>query len=126
MSDGAPPVPAHVAPYVRALGLDRAVDFLLAFGGAPMSFSMRERQRSRALDLVGLDGVQALQREVGRATRVPLAKQWIAQYLHTARGLGIHDIARRMHASDVSVAAWVRGQKPKSGKTPIGNQLTLL
>lgn len=60
---------------------------------------------------------QALASEFGCTTvRVPLPKRWMAEYLHHVQGEGIHDIARRLHASTVSVSAWVRGSTPASGK----------
>jgi len=119
-----PPDQPHT-PYVRALGADLAVDFLLAFGGASLYFARSPSDRAAAVALVGQDGVIALEREIGqRAGRVPLAKQWIAQYLKAHRDLKVQEIARRMHASDVSVRAWLRGEAP-SGKLN-RNQLPLL
>lgn len=119
-----PPVPANLAPYVRALGAELAVEFLLQFGGAPMYFGRQPTERARAMQVVGEAGIQALEREVGqRAGRVPLAPRWICQYL-AATGMPIHEIARRTRISDVTVRAWVKG-RTRGGKWSPAEQLRL-
>lgn len=106
----------NVEPYVRALGMDKAVDFLLAFGGAPMSFSVRPSDRSKVVQLVGVEGCQALAREIGRAARVPVAKRFVAQYLRAVRRMGTHEIARTMRITDDTVRTYLRGERAPSGQ----------
>jgi hypothetical protein len=53
-------VPAQVEPYVEALGLDLAVQFILHFGGAELYIRRREDLSSELAALVGPDGVAAL------------------------------------------------------------------
>lgn len=115
-----PPAPAELAPYVRALGTERTVALIMELGGAPLYFAGRASRRSRVATIVGADGVEALAREIGKGTsRVPLCKRWIAQYL-SAHGLSAQEIARRMHVTDVTVRAYLRGESApgKLNKSP--------
>lgn len=103
-------VPDHVVPYVRAVGLHKTVQLLLECGGAPLYFAKNPTFRSRVVAIVGEEGVQALEEELGtRAPRVPLANRWIATYL-AADGMKVHEIARRMHTSDVTVRNYLKGR----------------
>lgn len=91
--------PASVDPFVRALGPDRAVELFLVFGGSVLYLSEKPRVGARLLDIVGLDGVQALVREFGSGhVNVPLANAWIAQRLDE-RGVSRAEIARRLRVS---------------------------
>lgn len=118
-----PRPPAHVEPYVTALGAERAVRFLLAFGGADLYIAPNPKGSSLAVEVIGLDGLQALAAIRDKLQyRVPTAKGWLAQYLSTVEGLSNADIARRLHASTTSVKRWLSGD----GKRPFNhNQLTL-
>ncbi|RWR26825.1 helix-turn-helix domain-containing protein [Sinirhodobacter populi] len=103
-----PRPPAHVAHYVEALGRDRAIRFLLEFGGAELYIATAPKGRSRLSEVIGLDGAAAL---AGIAhllpKRVPTAKPWIAQCLRVD-GLNVAAIARLLHVSDVSVRKWLK------------------
>lgn len=108
-----PEPPANVAPYVRALGPEKAVRLLLAFGGAPAYFSANPQARSRLVQCVGTDGVRALEKEFGnRPGRIPLAKRWIALYLRS-EGVSVQEIARRLHTSDFTVRRYVNGESTR-------------
>ena len=75
-----PRPPAHIEPYVTALGAEATVRFLLAFGGAPFYVAANPKGASKAVDVIGLDGMQALARIRDRLPhRVPLAKPWVAK-----------------------------------------------
>lgn len=103
-----------VAPYVRALGEERAAAFFLHFGGASLYFARRPTERASAVAIVGEDGVRALEKEIGQqAPRVPLAKGWIARYLHGQR-VPIQEIARRVRASTPAVREWIYGPRERS------------
>lgn len=105
-----PPPPAHVAPYVAALGLDRAVAFLLAFGGAEIYLADRPQARSQVAAVVGADGAAALASRLGRGSlRIPTAKPWIAA-VRRHQGRSVAEIARELHASDVAVRGWLKRQ----------------
>lgn len=109
----APVPPAHVAPFVEALGAEGAIEVLLQFGGAEVHMAGRPRARSRLVAAIGPEAAARLAAVADRLPRRwPLAKPWIAQSLH-AQGLPVAEIARRLHASDVAVRGWVRG-----GRTP--------
>lgn len=113
------PEDEQLAPYIRAIGEEKTVQLVLACGGAPLYFAKNPTLRSRVTQIVGEDGVKALEREVGdRAGRVPLAKKWIATYL-AAQGIGVQEIARRMHTTDVTVRNYLQGRSAPG-------QLTLL
>lgn len=101
-----PKPPAHVEPFVRVLGVDEALEFLLEFGGASLHFSERPQDRSRVVQAIGREATIAL---AGCAlpVRIPTAKPWIAQVLRT-KGLPVSEIARRLHSSDVAVRGWLK------------------
>lgn len=101
--------PAHVEPFVTALGVDRAVEFLLAFGGAPIYVAgVRFTQANRLVPVIGEDGVAALNREFGsRIDRVPVAKVWIAR-VWASRDVPVLEIARRLHTTDKTVRGWLK------------------
>lgn len=99
---------AQVAPYVEALGVDLAVEFLLSFGGAEIYLAVSPKSRSRVAQMVGHDNAEALAAKSDRMQRrVPLANQWIAKVLKS-RGLSNADIARRMRTTDVTVRSWLK------------------
>lgn len=103
-----PPPPAHVAPFVEAVGAEAAVELLLRFGGAEVHVAGRPRARSRLVAAVGEAAAARLAAVADRLPRRwPLAKPWIAQCLH-AQGLPVAEIARRLHASDVAVRGWLK------------------
>lgn len=103
-----PEPPAQVAPYVDVLGHETALDFLLEFGGAELYLARQPQRRSRLARLVGAERARALAAISDRLPpRVPLAKAWCARMLR-AKGLPVAEIARRLHASDVSVRGWLR------------------
>ena len=106
--------PANIAPYVQVLGVDGAVEFLLAFGGAELYLSPRAKDRSRVVKLMGRAKALELAGHADRLpARVPTAKPWLAARLKD-RGLSIQDIARTLHASDVSVRGWMRGHRERA------------
>jgi hypothetical protein len=102
-----PAPPAHVEPYVRVLGIESAVEFLMTFGGAELYLAAKPKGRGRLAALVGIDKAAALARAAEHLPRrVPTAKPWIARVMH-AKGLPKAEIARRLHQSDVSVRRWI-------------------
>lgn len=123
-----PRAPAHVQPFVDALGLDDAVRFLLHFGGAELTISPNPRD-GELVEVLGLDGARALADLAARTVlprRIPTAKPWLARLLKS-EGLSHAKIARKLHVSDVAVRRYVAGQNhagegPKTGSK---DQLTL-
>lgn len=116
MTDSYPKPPAHAAPYVDILGSALAVRFLLTFGGAELYMAANPTERSRVVQLVGVD----LARALGEAaddfpTRVPLAKPWLAACL-CHEGLSVADIARTLRASDTTVRGWLRAHPYRSSR----------
>ncbi len=108
-----PPPPQHVTPFVRVLGHEGAVKFLLAFGGGEIYLAAMPKGRSRLVELVGVEKAAALAEAVGQMKlRVPTAKPWIARCMR-AQGLTIAEIARQLHSTDVSVRRWLKeGGRP--------------
>lgn len=101
------PIPAHVRPYVAALGEEGAVRFFLSLGGALAYLSENPQSNSQVVRLVGRDGAVALARQVGAGpVRVPTAKPFIAAHFE-AKGENRQQIARRLHVSDVTVRRWL-------------------
>uniref|UniRef100_A4WS26 Uncharacterized protein n=1 Tax=Cereibacter sphaeroides (strain ATCC 17025 / ATH 2.4.3) TaxID=349102 RepID=A4WS26_CERS5 len=113
-----PPPPQHVEPFVRVLGPEGAVEFLLAFGGGEIYLAATPKGRSRLVEMVGVEKAAALADAVGQMKlRVPTAKPWIARCLR-AQGLAIAEIARRLHATDVSVRRWLKESGHVAVKDP--------
>ena len=110
------PPPAHVEPYVRVLGHELAFDFLMRFGGAELYLSPTPKGRSEVEQMIGSEKVAELA-ALGLPRRVPTAKPWLAATMKS-RGLSTAEIARRLHAADVTVRGWLsRGPKadPRQG-----------
>lgn len=110
---GLPPPPAHVEPYVRVLGPEKAFAFLMRFGGGELYLSATPKGRSEAEAIVGPDKLAELA-ALDLPRRVPTAKPWLARMLKT-QGLSHAEIARRLHATDVTVRKWL---SPKPADDP--------
>jgi len=110
---------AQAEPYVRVLGRDAAILFFLAFGGTEIYIAQNPKSRSRVVALLGRDKAEALAEAAHLLPRrVPLCKPWIAA---VARAVGLPpentplsgaEIARRLHATDVTVRKWL-SRRPK-------------
>lgn len=112
-----PRPPAHVQPYVDALGATTAVEFFLHFGGAELYIPKDPKGGSDLVQKLGMPAARALSALAERTVlpqRVPIPKQWLAQYLKHTAGLSHAEIARRLHWTDVSVrrALAVLGAEP--------------
>lgn len=119
-----PRPPAHVQPYVDALGADLALAFLLHFGGADLYIPANPTARSELVSVVGVEGAQALYQVRDRLQyRVPTAKPWIARMLKE-KGLSKAAIARKMHATVPTVTRWLADGPPR--RFPDPDQLMLL
>ena len=99
--------PAHLEAYVRLLGLEGAIAFLLAYGGGELFLPQRAAAPLHLVEVVGPEAAARLCQAAARLPkRVPTAKPWLAAALK-ARGLSVTEIARKLHASDVSVRRWL-------------------
>lgn len=106
--------PAHVEPYVRILGEDLAIEFLLTFGGARRQLSASPQAESAVVRIVGIDRARALHGEFGlEIPRVPTGKIWIAQVWHLA-GVPVSEIARRLHMTDKTVRGWTKPNRAEA------------
>ncbi|TCM79648.1 helix-turn-helix domain-containing protein [Rhodovulum steppense] len=112
MRDSYPKPPAHIEPYVRVLGSKLAMQFLLTFGGAELYIGRNPTERSRVVQLVGVDLAAELSETLRQTQnpRIPLAKPWVAACL-AHEGRSVADIARTLHASDTTVRGWL-GKDP--------------
>jgi hypothetical protein len=116
--------PAHVEPFVRVLGEEDAIRFLLLFGGAELYLPRNPKGRSKLAQTFGIEKAEALSVAAEHLPRrIPLAKPWIARVWH-ARGLPVAEIARRMHISDVSVRRYL-ADTDRDDTPPDSDQLTL-
>lgn len=105
-----PPVPAHLQPWVEALGADLAADVFLKLGGCELSLAAVSRGRSQLADLVGTERATALAahpRMPAVKAFVPLANRWVAQLLRM-RGHSVGDIARRTRVSATTIRKYVK------------------
>lgn len=112
---GAPPPPAHLEPYVTALGVDTAIELFLAFGGTYLYIPRDPKGRSELVRVLGIEKAQALADLAARTAlprRLPIGKKWIAQVLKS-RGLPEAKIATRLHVSNVTVTNYLRGHQAR-------------
>ena len=109
MSDQTPmPKPtAQVEVYADVLGPEKAVDFLLKFGGANLDFAKNPGPQSALVKAVGLEKARELGRRMNHTRRrIPTAKPWLAQALKS-RGLSGAEISRKLLTTDVTVRKWL-------------------
>jgi len=100
--------PAHIEPYVAALGEALALEFLLAFGGGPVYLAQNPQNRNQLLPVIGEAGIAALHAEFGsRIDRVPTSKVWIARVWHS-QGRTVVDIARGLHTTDKTIRGYLQ------------------
>lgn len=103
-----PRPPAHVEPYVRILGYEGAVAFILEFGGSEVYLPLTRAAAARSPVALHLhvDAVIALA-TASLPRRVPTAKPWLARVFRSEE-LGVPEIARRLHVTDVTVRKWLK------------------
>ena len=102
-----PRPPEQVEPYVRVLGADLAVEFLLTFGGAELTLSKDPKGKGRLERLVGYERAKALaDLDHLLQKRVPIGNPWIATYL-AWKGHSVAEIARRLRVTDVTVRRYL-------------------
>lgn len=119
-----PRPPAHLEPYVRILGTEGAISFLLRFGGAELYIPRTGAGSPRLAEALGSEAAQALGRAADRLPRrVPVGKPWIAR-VRAAQGLPVAEIARMLHVTDVTVRNWLK-DGPKR-RPPDPRQMPLL
>ena len=110
-----PRPPAHLEPYVRILGDEGAVAFLLTYGGSELYIPRDPKPGHPLVDLLGFDCALALGAAADRLPRrVPTGKPWLAAW-HAAKGLPASRIARILHTSDVSVRKWLKSAPSRGG-----------
>jgi hypothetical protein len=98
---------AQVAAYVEVLGVDLAMAFLMAYGGAELSLAVDPKGRASHEALLGYEKAKALAAQPRLQKRVPLAKRWLAAMLHW-QGHSTAAIAWHLRVSDVSVRRWLK------------------
>lgn len=121
-----PPPPAHLEPYVTALGVDAAITLFLSFGGTFLYIPRDPKGRSQLVEVMGMDAAQALADLAQRTVlprRLPLGKKWIAHVLKS-RGLPEAKIATTLHMTNVAVSNMLRSD-PKGGQPRSSDQLDL-
>ncbi|WP_338401951.1 helix-turn-helix domain-containing protein [Paragemmobacter straminiformis] len=119
--------PAHVEPYVMALGEDEAVRFFVAFGGAELYIARDPKGRGMVERELGVETARRLADLADRVhlpRRVPMPKPWLAQ-LWKSQGLPVAEIARRLHASDVAVRRWLAAVPASTDAAPDSRQMRL-
>jgi len=105
-------VPAQIEPYVRVLGVDGAVEFLLSFGGAELYIPRNAKGKSMVARKFGMEKAQALAEACEfMPRRVPTAKPWVARQLYK-KNLSVAEIARRLHVTDVTVRSYLKRSPP--------------
>lgn len=106
-------VPAHLQPYVTAIGIEKAVTFLLSLGGSYIYLSENPQEHSKVVKVIGREATIALAKQVGAGGFMcPVGKPFIAAHLKYNKGLNANEIARELHTTHVTVRKWL-----KSGET---------
>lgn len=114
-----PPPPAHLEPYVSALGVEAAIELFLNFGGTFLYIPRDPKGRSELVKVLGLEKAQALADLAQRTAlprRLPIGKTWIARVLKS-QGLPEAKIATRLHVTNVAVTNMLR-----SGQRDVGRR----
>lgn len=102
-------VPAHLQPYVTAIGIEKAVAFLLAFGGSYIYLSDNPQDDSKIVTVIGKAATIALAKRVGvGGLACPVGKPFIAAHLKYNKGLNTNDIARELHTTHATVRKWLK------------------
>lgn len=111
-----PKPPANLEPYVRVLGPQLTIAFLIRFGGAELYAARNSPGRSKAVQLIGPENMHRLRDVIG-TNRIPLGNRWLAAALF-AEGHSTAEIARRLRATDYTVRGWLRTSQAriKAGK----------
>lgn len=127
MRDATPPksqsVPVQIKPFVDVLGVEGTISFLLEFGGAELYLPRNPMGRSRLAKSIGVKKAAELASVSGALPRrIPTAKPWLACTMKS-KGLSVAEIARTLHASDVSVRRWIKAGPDISKKS--SQQLSL-
>lgn len=102
----APPPPAQMAPFVQVLGIEDAIRFILAYGGAELVFANNPRDDNELVRMFGRDRAEALAGLIV-PRRVSLLKPWLSRYFH-AQGYSVARIARTLRVSDTAVRGYLR------------------
>ncbi|MBA5777456.1 helix-turn-helix domain containing protein [Stappia sp. F7233] len=107
MPDVQPQIPANIAPYVDALGVDDTIRLLLELGGSQIHLPRAgTSSRSMAAGLLGAEKIAMLAAVMGHGyIKVPLGKKWIAQVMF-ARGESLNAIARTVRSDVATVRRW--------------------
>jgi hypothetical protein len=111
-----PRPPAAIEGYVEVLGPELAFAFLMRFGGAELYLSPTPKGRSEVEQMIGAERVAELA-ALGLPRRVPTAKPWLAAMMKT-QGLSHAEIARRLHATDVTVRGWLQPRPANDPRQP--------
>lgn len=107
---------AQVEAYVKAMGPDLAVSFLLHFGGADLFIPKRPNAATAYVPLIGIEAARALgERADTLQKRVPLAKDWLVAMLDW-QGCTVAEIARELRISDVSVRAKLKTWREREAR----------
>lgn len=112
-----PTPPANIAVYVDILGVDGAIDFLLAFGGAELYHADDPKGGSQVAKEIGLQNARKLAAaSPALKSRVPIPRKWIAKVLDV-KGLPVAQIARTLHVTDVTARKYIDSRAVKPADT---------
>lgn len=112
-----PRAPAHVQPYLDALGPEACVAFLLEFGGSKLYLARDPEGRSEVEALIGKDRMHALCALLpGEVIRVPTCRRWLAHVL-AAQGMAVNRICRKLHVTDVAIYKYLDESPDSSSKS---------
>lgn len=104
-----PPAPAQVRALVDVVGVERAIDFILAEGGGYVTLGTSLRDDNAVVRRLGRADAERLAAKLRHPAlwRVSLVKPWVAA-MRSSQGRGVHEIAKELHVSDVAVRRWLK------------------
>lgn len=106
-------IPGHVQPYVDALGVEGAYEFILQHGGAICYLSENPTEKSSVAAFLGRDKTIALARRLHvppNNIEVPNAKPFLAAVL-ARDGKKVAEIARVLHCSRPTVRRMIGAKR---------------
>jgi len=118
-------IEAQAHPYIEALGVDNAAQFLLHFGGSllplPTKRAHKGTELSKVLQGMYGDGWKDKALQLGRCVghscpSVPLTRTFLCRYLRS-QGKSVNDIARILKTSGTTVYRHLKGDEARREKT---------
>jgi hypothetical protein len=112
-------IDAHIMPFVAALGLRDAAEFLVLFANKDIHLSEAVQEKSQIAQLYGVEKTERLYWHLhangigyGEKYKVPVARKFLARYLRS-NGLSIVEISRQLSTTDVTIRKLLKSDEKR-------------